>query len=101
MSNLTDKSRGVSCIRCGAPHAYSCHYNGIRQHFYGKGRSIKCSDIATAELCHKCDLIYGEGTTEPWENEVDRSEEFLHLIMRTNIRRHDTGVLNDDKRKRA
>lgn len=93
MSKLTKASKGTNCIRCDAPDAYSCHYNGQRQFMYGKGRGIKCHDIATAELCYNCDQIFSEGKLERWEAEDERSEEFLHLIMMTNIRRFKNGVL--------
>jgi len=104
MSKLTDASKGVFCIRCGKHGAYSCHYNGPRQHDYGKGRGIKCSDIATAEFCNDCDNVFSEGTTQSlvlrlygavvyWDTKWDRSEEFLHWCMLTNIRRFENMVL--------
>lgn len=94
MSKLTKSSKGMDCIRCGAPDAYSCHYNGARAHSYGKGRGIKCHDLATADLCHRCDMEFSEGImptncNTKWE----RSEEFLNLIMLTNIRRVRDGIL--------
>ncbi len=93
MSKLTKASKGMDCIRCGAPEAYSAHYNGQRQFMYGKGRGIKANDLATAELCHNCDQIFSEGKVDHWESEDERSEEFLHLIMMTNIRRLENGVI--------
>jgi len=99
MSKLTDASNGSTCVRCGAPDAYSCHYNGPRQHAYGKGRAIKCSDMATAEFCKRCDDVFVEGSyathkeAEGWRDVNDRSEWFLHWIMVTNIRRAREGVL--------
>ena len=104
MSKLTDASKGVACIKCGGQNAYSCHYNGPRQHDYGKGRGIKCSDMATAEFCKKCDALFSEGTTAAsikklfdivmfWKDKWDRSEEFLHWCMMTNIRRFKNEVL--------
>lgn len=93
MSKLTNSSKGVTCIRCGAPEAYSCHYNGPRQHSYGKGRGKKCNDLTTAEFCYKCDQIFTEGSTKEFENKWDRSECFLHWVMLTNIRRLEEGVL--------
>jgi len=97
VSKLTQSSKGKTCISCGAPGAYSAHYNGPRQHDYGKGRGVKCNDLATAELCAICDSLFTEGGMPPgcgtkWE----RSEAFLHLIMLTNIRRLRDGVLRVD-----
>jgi hypothetical protein len=101
MSKLTKSSNGKTCIRCGAPDAFSAHYNSPRQHLYGKGRSIKCNDIATAEFCHNCDDVFTEGSyskfrdQEGWRDENDRSEWFQHWIMMTNIRRMDDGDLHE------
>jgi len=94
LSKLTKASEGTDCVRCGSSGAYSCHYNGSRQHDYGKGRGIKSNDMATAELCYNCDQVFTEGSTHwQWAGKWERSEEFLHLIMLTNIRRFDKGVL--------
>ena len=93
MSKLTQSSKGSICINCGASDAYSCHYNGQRQHQYGKGRGIKCHDLATAELCYNCDIDFSEGCNVNWKTKDERSEEFLHLIMLTNIRRFNEGIL--------
>ncbi len=96
MSKITKASNGATCINCGNEGAYSCHYNGPRQHDYGKGRGIKANDLATAELCSKCDAIFTEGSkVQDCENKWERSEAFLHLIMMTNIRRFETGVIHD------
>ena len=92
MSKLTNKSKGTTCIKCGASGAYSCHYNGEMQHWYGKGRSIKCNDLATAEFCYKCDQEFSEGVNI-YETKIERSEMFLHYIMLTNIRRFESGVI--------
>ena len=93
MSKLTESSRGKDCIKCGAPDAYACHYNGPRQHDYGKGRGIKCHDLVTAELCYKCDQEFTEGSTSfKWHGKWERSEDFLHYVTLTNIRRFEEGV---------
>jgi len=89
---LTQSAKGKTCIRCGAPDAYACHYNGPRQHAYGKGRSIKGHDLASAEFCHSCDQQFSEGVMpNDCINKWDKSEMFLHLIMLTNIRRWENG----------
>jgi len=93
-SKITKSAKGKTCINCGASDAYACHYNGPRQHRYGKGRGIKCHDIASAELCHECDQMFTEGSDNPmWETKWDRSEHFQHLIILTNMRRYDDGDL--------
>jgi len=93
MSKLTESSKGKTCIRCGAPDAYACHYNGPRQHLYGKGRGIKCHDTMTAEFCYNCDQDFSEGSMMPQWNDSkwERSEEFLNYIGLTNIRRYEEG----------
>jgi len=93
VSKLTKSSNGSECIRCGAPDAYSCHYNGPRQHDYGKGRGIKCNDLATAEFCYACDQDFSEGSKPEGLTRWERSEAFLHWIMLTNIRRIENGVI--------
>lgn len=93
MSKLTQASKGCNCIRCFAGDAYSCHYNGIRQHMLGKGRGIKASDIATAEFCHNCDMVFSEGNKSGFIDDIDRSEQFLFWVTMTNIRRLNEGVL--------
>ena len=90
-NNITEASKGSVCIRCDAPDAYSCHYNGPMQHWYGKGRGKKCHDLATAELCMNCDEALTEGKCGYKRDE--HSEEFLHWCMMTNIRREERGLL--------
>ena len=87
MSKLTKSSEGKICIRCERIGAYSCHYNGPRQHDYGKGRGIKANDLMTAEFCMLCDSDFSEGSIGVWINKWERSEEFNHWINMTNIRR--------------
>jgi len=86
-----DKARHRGCIRCGRDgETRPCHYNGFRSHSYGKGRGIKCTDIATAEFCQACDELFSEAKYQMWvggSKSTERSEEFLHWIMLTNIRR--------------
>ena len=91
MSRITESARGKTCIRCGGSDAFAAHYNGQRQHQYGKGRGVKCHDLASAEFCYACDQMLSEGSE--WGSKDERSEEFLHWIMMTNIRRYKGGVL--------
>ena len=95
MSKITESAKGQSCIRCGHPESFAAHYNGKRQHSYGKGRGVKCNDLLTAEFCAKCDKDFTEGSMILiWgDNKWERSEEFLHWIMLTNIRRLERGVI--------
>jgi len=93
---LTNSARDQDCIRCGKDgETRACHYNGQRQHQYGKGRGIKCSDLMTAEFCHTCDQEFSEGSQE-WLHPDERDAEFFHWINLTNIRRIANGVLRGD-----
>ena len=92
---LLDAARDVSCIRCGKEgETRASHYNGVRQHLYGKGRGQKCSDLLTSEFCGTCDMDFSEGISadSTW-SEWERSEEFLHWIAMTNLRRIERGLL--------
>ena len=91
----TDAAKGQICIRCGTLDGTVCarHYNGLRQHIYGKGRGIKASDLVTADLCMECDARFGEGTMEGFVNMEDRSEEFQHWCIMTIMRRVEQGIL--------
>ena len=88
----TDAAANQVCVRCGRYDGtiVACHYTGFRQMTYGKGFAEKCSDIATADLCSKCHTYFDEPTEY---KSVDRSEEFLHCILLTLIRRLAEGVL--------
>lgn len=95
---LTDAARHEPCIRCGKiGETRACHYNGYRAHQYGKGRGIKCDDLMTAEFCQACDDLFSEKNYPQWlggSKSINRSEEFLHWIALSNIRRAERGVLN-------
>ena len=94
MSKITESAKGQSCIKCNAPDAFAAHYNGPRQHSYGKGRGRKCHDLASAEFCHRCDQEFTEGSQDDrWMNKWERSEEFLFYVTLTNIRRFEEGIL--------
>lgn len=90
---LTDASNGKDCIRCHGDDAYACHYNGDLQHIFGKGRGIKCSDIATADFCHRCDQKYAEGQNTGFRDAIERNEKWLKWVTLTNIRRFNDEVL--------
>ncbi len=97
MSKITASAEGKECIRCskGGGTVRACHYNGPRQHDYGKGRGKKGDDLMTAEFCDQCDVVFAEGSMYPdlWANKWERSEDFLHWIGMTNIRRFQSGVI--------
>ena len=94
MSKITRGAKDMPCIRCGNPNSTASHYNGPRQHSYGKGRGRKCHDLMSAEFCYKCDQRFTEGSTSPdWSDKWDRSEAFMHWINMTNIRRYEEGRL--------
>lgn len=91
---MLDAARDVPCIRCGrAGETRACHFNGLGQLQYGKGRGQKCSDLMTAEFCQACDSLFTEGSThEFWHNKESRAGDFLHWIALTNIRRLERGI---------
>lgn len=99
MSAITASAKGQPCVRCGREDGTTCarHYNGLRQHQYGKGRSVKGHDMGSAELCDTCEPDFSEGVNifddERAGKSIERSEEFLHLIMLTNIARFERGDL--------
>lgn len=84
-------ANGQPCVRCGAKGTVALrHYEGIRQHAYGKGGGIKGHDIAAADLCHECDDIL---SNQKEHKSVEKSEEFLHCCMLTIINRIRQGVV--------
>jgi len=93
---MLDAAQYVPCIRCGKEgETRACHYNGMYQISFGKGRGQKCSDFATAEFCHDCDQLFSEGST-PFGKDICgkamRSDELQRYIILTNIRRIERGI---------
>ena len=88
---------GNTCVCCGISDGTVCgrHYNGQRQHQYGKGRGIKCHPFAVADLCSRCDAEFQEGSVPKGDfaARADYSEHFLHLCMLSMIRRAESGVI--------
>ncbi len=85
-------AKGQYCVKCFADDGtiVAAHYTGLRQHIYGKGRSVKGSDILTADLCWSCHEYFDN----PDERKsIRRSEEFLNCIAITLMRRLEQGVL--------
>jgi len=98
---LLRASQGRTCSYCEkqCPTVVRAHYTGLRQHAYGKGRGIKGSDLASADLCQSChsdfdNLRIGEGKTL-YEKKVDQSEQFLHCIMVTLHRDWEQGIIRE------
>lgn len=70
------------CVRCGVMDGtvVPAHYCGPMQNLLGKGMGTKVTDAAAAALCFSCHAHmdqYKDGDT------VDRSEEFLYLVVIT------------------
>ena len=86
------RSEGNPCIRCGSTGT-TCgrHYNGMRQHQYGKGRGIKCHPLLVADLCSECDGDFQEGTVpkNDFLRRIEYSEDFQHWCLMTQIRREE------------
>ena len=73
----------MKCVRCGAEDGtvVKAHYSGFRKFHYGSGLAMKVDDRLIAHLCYRCHQIM-DGTRE---DEVSHSEEFLHLIILTQL----------------
>jgi hypothetical protein len=94
---MADARSGKPCIRCGSTGTvYGRHYNGLRQHQYGKGRAIKCHPFAVADFCRECDLIFQEGSVAKSDinGRSQYSEEFLHYCLLSLIRREKEGFFD-------
>lgn len=94
---MADARSGLPCIRCGSQDGTVCgrHYNGLRQHQYGKGRGIKCHPFLVADLCDACDQGFQEGSVpkSDLQRRIEYSEEFQHWALMTLIRRSESGVI--------
>jgi len=89
-------ARKNPCIRCGATEGvYGRHYNGLRQHRFGKGRGIKCHGVCIADFCAECDKAFHEGSTckDDLTARTNYSEEFMFWCLMSQIRRVDNGVI--------
>lgn len=89
---LMSDAAGKSCVRCGADDGTirACHYEGLRQHTYGKGMAEKGHNLMTAYLCAACDRHFA---LRKRSKSVEDSEEFLHWIAVTNIDRAERDVI--------
>jgi len=97
LKSYTDQAHQLSCIRCGNTPAMPCHYTGMCQHWYGKGRGIKCTDLAIVDLCHDCHQEFDNLQIGKHEEcavrQLEQSEEFLHYVFLTIHRRLELGLV--------
>ena len=94
---MLDGAKAQSCVNCGAADGtvVAAHYNGIRSYRFGRGTGHKPHDLCVADLCHKCHYRFDVGFDgSSHEKKVDKSEQFLFLIIQTLIRRIDQGVIS-------
>ena len=95
---MKDARSGKPCIRCGKSDGTVCgrHYNGLRQHQYGKGRGIKCHWSMVADFCNGCDGEFQEGSVPKADfvSRVEYSEEFQHWCTMSLIRREKEGFFD-------
>lgn len=92
---LLDRVAKLPCVRCGADDGtiVPAHYSGDLQGLLGKGMGSKCTDAATAALCYNCHTYmdqYKDGNT------VERSEEFLLLIVLTHELLFKQGLIKEN-----
>lgn len=94
---LRQASEGRSCVRCEWDYGrliYSgvvrCHYTGLRQHAFGKGRGQKVDDYVSADLCPEC---HGYFDVEIERKSAEKSEEFMFYCFLTLRRDFDEGIL--------
>jgi len=99
-------AKDQSCVNCGVNDGtiVSAHYQGLRSHLYGKGTGTKPHDLLVADLCHKCHTIFDSQDLRLRHNTLHNrnwrkcevSEEFLHCIALTLIRRAQQGIIYTD-----
>ena len=94
---MADARSGHNCIRCQAQDGTVCgrHYNGLRQHLYGKCRGIKAHPFLVADFCNRCDREFIEGGVpkNDYQLQTERSEEFQHWCIMSLIRREKNGII--------
>jgi hypothetical protein len=94
-TTLRDAARDQSCVRCGAHDGtvVGAHYTGAR----GLGRKVH--DLCIAHLCSACHAFMDRehrSKVNKWEH----SEEFLYLILLTQLRLWEQGVITASKPSR-
>lgn len=91
---LLDAAKGQPCIKCGndVGATVSAHYEGIRSHLFGKGTSQKPDDFFSCWLCDVChDAMDGRTPELKDLSKVEKSEEFLFLILMTKYEQYKKG----------
>jgi len=81
------------CMNCGRPSdgtIVAAHYTGFRQHSLGKGLGQKCTDTATAFLCHACHKEMDGASTDSLHY---KSEKFLFAIVETHDYLFQSGII--------
>ena len=83
LPKLLAAANGAPCMRCSREDSsvVACHYQGPRSHVYGKGLAIKPDDTFVAYLCRSCHALLD--SYQNGDQELARSEEFLHLVAMT------------------
>jgi hypothetical protein len=99
--NLRDAARDQSCVRCGAHDGtvVGAHYTGARRLAFGGGLGRKVHDLCIAHLCAKCHSEM-DCTSRDKETKWEHSEEFLFLILLTQLRLWEQGVITASKPSR-
>jgi len=87
-----DGAKGQTCILCGADDGtvVGAHYCGYGAERLGRGARLKTTDIAIADICHRCHSyldLYIDGNSE------ERAVHFLIAIVLTIERRLKQGKL--------
>ena len=94
LSAARDCPHCMMCQKHNDGTIVAAHYQGLRQHSFGKGTGIKPTDSATAFICSHChDKVDGRMN---WHiiDKTERSEEFLFAIVQTHDWLLKEGIFN-------
>lgn len=88
---LLRAANGRSCVRCGIDDGTVCkaHYEGTRQHQYGKAKGMKGHDVIACDLCADCHAHLSND-----KRGIEHDEEMSHLCWLTLIRDYQDGLIN-------
>ncbi len=79
-----------TCVLTGQPNPERCHYTGIMQHLFGKGRSEKVDNLFIAEICHEKHVEFDQ----PKERkDLQASHDFMVAILLTIKRKLENGQI--------
>lgn len=96
---MRDGAKGQMCVRCGCRSATTvgAHYQGLRAFWYGKGKGLKPTDLAIADLCDTCHQYFDGYANKrhklDYDEKISLSEEFMHCILLTLHRRVEQGII--------